>query len=168
MSRVIELLRLFKTCSSIIGRKKLQKMVFILKELGNPLSYRYSYHLHGVFSAELKAEIDTLVAQQLIEQSEDDAMYGEFHQYKYASTGRLSKLLKIGGYHDQPNWSGVAKQLNLKSPQELEAISTIMFLERQGCSEVDLKSRFEQLKPQLALKYDAAKRFIAGVHTHCS
>lgn len=159
MNRTVELLRLIDYCNSIVGRKKLQKIVHILKESGHPFPYRYGFHFHGAFSAELKAEIDALLSEELIEEKEDGSLYGGFHQYQYHSTDRAKEFL-LGLDTGAPKWAPLAARLNAKPAQELEAISTVLYLRQHGCPEFDLKTRFEQLKPHLADKFESSMRFI--------
>lgn len=165
MSRTIELLRLIKTCGKIEGRKKIQKIVHILKEYGQPFSYRYGFHFHGPFSAELKAEIDLLVSEKLVVEEESSTGSASYRQYIYSSTPFLEDILKDLNKLEEPIWSGLARTLNDKSPQELEAISTLIYLARNGVSHNEIQARFEQLKPHLAGYYSSSDRFISDLAT---
>lgn len=156
MSRMFELLRLVDTCREIQGRKKLQKMVHLLREAGHPFGYRFEFHFHGPFSAELKGAIDSFVAQKLIAERVAEPP-GEYRQYSYASTPELKRLLEDFGGTGDPEWAELAKRLNGKPAQDLEAISTVAFLMRCGHGGDELKERFMALKPQLANLFDSAQ-----------
>jgi uncharacterized protein YwgA len=42
---------------SVLGKKKLQKLVYLAQEKGLHLGYDYDYHFHGVFCSELEADL---------------------------------------------------------------------------------------------------------------
>lgn len=163
MNRTIELLRLVQSCARIDGRKKLQKMVHILKEAGYPFDYRYRFHFHGPFSAELKGEIDILSKEELISEEESATGFGDFRQYTFKASPAMNNLLNEMGLVGSPAWEPLAKSLNAKSAQELEAISTIIFLVRNGAKTTDLRGQFKRLKPQLESVYDSAASFANGI-----
>ncbi|HVZ94482.1 MAG TPA: hypothetical protein VG797_08225 [Phycisphaerales bacterium] len=152
MNRTIELLRLLLACNTIEGRKKLQKIVHILREMGYPFPFRYGYHLHGPFSSELKSEIEVLVAERLVEEVQGDTLY-DSRMYTYKASREVCDLV---GPQVTADWVPVARDLNNKSAQELEAISTLIYLARSGHGEDDIQSRFEKLKPHLSQYFASA------------
>lgn len=155
MNRTFELLRLFAECEKIEGRKKLQKLVHLLKEAGYPFEYRYGYHFHGPFSVELKAEIDSLVSQELVIESKTGDPVGDFIQYDYsASRTLLDWLSKRSPKAAAPPWKDLALLLNQRSAQALEATSTIVYLARAGYETDKLASQFGKLKPHLRADFD--------------
>lgn len=164
MNRTIELLRLVEVCGAIEGRKKLQKIVHLLNECGFAFPYRFSFHFHGPFSAELKGEIDTLTGQQLLKETESYVGISGFQQYKYSTTDEAKQLLSrvVDGDQD-PAWSEVARVLNAKPAQELEAMSTIAFLRRHGYNGSALRERFTQLKPQLADQFESCADAVSAL-----
>lgn len=157
MNRTIELLRVIECCGRIEGRKKLQKIVHILKEAGAPLGYRYGYHFHGPFSAELKGEIDTLVAEELLREEEGATPVADYKQYSYALGEAGAQVLRRYAPKERPEWQGLAAELNRKSAQELEAVSTLLYLRRHGYEGERLRAQFAQLKPQLTGGFGAAE-----------
>ncbi len=159
MSRTVELLRLLCVCERVEGRKKLQKLVHILREAGHPFAYRYGYHFHGPFSTELKGEIDALVEEKLIIEHPGESDFGDFIQYTYRPGEGASALLDSLGHRSPVAWASLAKDLNAKSAQELEAISTIIYLIRNGCTTESLLDRFGQLKPYLAGQFEGASKY---------
>ena len=156
MSRAQSLLSLLAVCGEVVGRKKLQKIVHILKESSHPFEYRYGFHFHGPFSAELKGEIDLLVAEDMVRENEGVAGSGLYLQYSYCVSARGKEFLNQHPAAEVSRWSDLATHLNKKSAQELEAISTIIFLLGHGTSEADVKERFISLKPQLLSLFDSA------------
>jgi len=157
MNRTIALLHLVQMCGTIDGRKKLQKIVHILKEAGYPFGYRYGFHLHGPFSAELKGDIDLLQADDLI--AEHESPIGGYTQYSYAATPSGNQLLQETEPPGEPEWLPLARELNGKSPQQLEAISTVIYLRRHPLGPKSIEERFRALKPQLVNLFGEATAF---------
>lgn len=81
------LLRFIDSVRAVSGRKKLQKIVFIMKYIGFPIDFRYSWHYYGPYSSDLALKIDSLVNQNLLEETISIG-YG----YKISSTGAGSLL----------------------------------------------------------------------------
>jgi uncharacterized protein YwgA len=157
MNRTIELLRVVQSWGRIDGRKKLQKIVHILKEAGAPLEFRYGFHFHGPFSAELKGDIDALVAEAILKEEEGATRVADYKQYSYSLGEAGAELLRQYAPGETPEWSGLAAELNGKSAQELEAVSTLLYLQRHGYEGEKLRQRFGELKPQLAAGYGVAE-----------
>lgn len=155
MNRTFELVKLLTVCESIDGRKKLQKIVHVLRSLGFSFTYQYSFHHHGAFSAELKNEIDLLVAGGLVEESEQFA--GEYRKYVYKATSEAHAVLKTSGIGQiSPPWINLAKELSRMSAQDLEAISTVFYLDDLGYSDSALREQFTRLKPHLVANLDSS------------
>lgn len=153
MSREFEVLKLLAVCDRIEGRKKLQKLVHILKEAGFPFKFRYGYHFHGPFSSELKAGIDALVADGMVQEEEGETFSGDHRQFTYRLDDSARAFLPSA---IAPDWAALARSLNEKSPKELEAISTVIFLMREGCDDARLRERFLLLKPHLSHQMPSA------------
>jgi uncharacterized protein len=156
VSRAIELLRLIAVCEQVEGRKKLQKIVHILREAGYPFPFRYGYHFHGPFSAELKGEIDSLVTDGLIDEIPGETLYDN-RMYSYRLSKEAEEFCLGDDRHPEPQWASLARILNEKPAQELEAISTLIYLVRSGFREEALADRFAQLKPHLRDYYSTAQ-----------
>jgi len=161
MNRTLELLRLVQTCGQIDGRKKLQKIVHVLKEVGYPFDFRYGFHFHGPFSAELKAEIDGLKCEDLVEEQDSSDPSSEFRHYSYSVSDAGAALLKNVYENQSPDWATLAQKLNSFAAKELEAISTIVFLMQMGKTNGDIDEQFKTLKPQLVREFEVAKNVAA-------
>ncbi|MCS7365125.1 MAG: hypothetical protein NDF54_06805 [archaeon GB-1867-035] len=83
------LLKILKEHSGVIeGRKRFQKIVFLLKEkYGIPLKYSFLSYYYGPYSKELQRDLNILVRLGLIEEDFDGVMY----TYKLTELGE--KLL---------------------------------------------------------------------------
>ncbi|MGD9790032.1 MAG: hypothetical protein AB7Q00_02790 [Phycisphaerales bacterium] len=154
-TRALDLLQLINYCGQIDGRKKLQKIVHILKESGAQFDYSYSFHFHGPFSTDLRNDVQSLVHDGLLEETSGPSFSGDFVQYTYKVATSGKTWLKNRGSSSQ-DWVNSAQSLCSMTANELEAISTLIYLIRAGIAQEDLQQKFETLKPHLKSKYDFA------------
>jgi uncharacterized protein len=152
--RIAQLLALLKR---VDGRKKLQKLVHILKEIGYPFSERFEYSYYGMYSKELRAELDSLTAEDLVREHQAATPFGN-PQFSFESTDQLEALLEQLGVEREPEWAALAKRLNGFPPHVLEGVSTILFLSQRGLAGEALKLKLLALKPHLADAYDQCER----------
>lgn len=148
MHPIIPLLQLVHFLGRIEGRKKLQKMVHILKELGAPFPETFEYSYYGMYSRQLKDEVATLQCENLLSEEEHLGMLGPV--YAVSATSTLGDLLAEFHLETPPKWVERAQQLNKISPQKLEGISTVLFLRRTEGNHGAIRSRLLSLKPHLA------------------
>jgi uncharacterized protein YwgA len=146
MHPVIPVLQLLNAVSPVEGRKKMQKTVHILQELGAPFQERFEYSFYGMYSAQLKAELDALEREGLVKES--DPPEGS-KPYIIEIQPKATVLLTTIGFTENPPWIDLAKTLNEQSAQVLEGMSTILFLRRAEKDEAAVRSRLLSLKPHL-------------------
>ncbi len=157
MQGMLQLLRLIDSLGKVEGRKKLQKIVHILQARGYDFPQHYGYLHYGPFSSDVAAETDALVSGQLITQKGEGQ---PMEAYVYSATNAARKLLTDLKQLTEPKWKALATDLNKKAANELEAISTILFLQRNGFEGDRLKTRFKELKPALVTLYGVALKSI--------
>ena len=126
----------------------MQKTVHILKELGAPFQERFEYSSYGMYSAQLKGELDALEKEGLVKETES------FKTFIIESEPKAGELLAEVGLADPPNWIAVAKQLNALPAQVLEGISTILFLRHTESDPAAIRQRLLTLKPHLVSLVD--------------
>lgn len=149
MNTLIQLGRLLLAVSEIEGRKKLQKMVHILQEFGVPFDVRYGYHHYGPFSEQLQESVQSFMQDGLIAETK---VGGSYPTFRFKAEARLHGLLDVLGF-SVPSWAGLASELNQKTPRQLEAVSTLIYLEKQTGKAVDSEevgNTFATLKPELS------------------
>ncbi|MBI2925547.1 MAG: hypothetical protein HYY24_07575 [Verrucomicrobia bacterium] len=144
----LQVAQLLRVLRQVEGRKKLHKVVHILQELGWPFPERFDYSYYGMYSRELRAEVDSLVQDKLIKEKANPNMAGE-RTYTFESTPELEEFLDSLRVEKQPPWVALARQLNGLHTQVLEGISTVLFLRSRGLHGEDLQRRFGALKPHL-------------------
>ena len=127
----------------IKGRKKLQKIVYLLEHKGMDAPYRYSYHRYGPYSAQLQEEIEFLVQHDFIEEVTKNGTY----EYKITDEGERFRK-QIGQKNVSINNELLAK-LNEESSQFLEMLSTYIFLLDSGYEQNAARIKAAELKPHL-------------------
>lgn len=162
MNILIQLGSLLQAVKEIEGRKKLQKMVHILQEFGVPFDVRYGYHHYGPFSEQLQDSLQSFQHDGLIHETQ---VSGQYPTSRFAADEKLLDLLKLLNVSLPLACSSFALELNAKSPRELEAISTLLYLEKQtgqpvGSEIVD--ETFGKLKPTLKDSLPKAKDSLAS------
>lgn len=148
--RIAQLLHVLRRVS---GRKKFQKLVHTMQELGYPFSEQFEYSYYGMYSRQLRGELDSLIADNLLREDEGVNPRGGA-SFSFQALSQLDSVLAELGVEKEPEWTPVAKKLNCYSSQVLEGISTILYLKRCGFEGAQLKQRLLSLKPHLADQYD--------------
>lgn len=158
MNGAMNVARLVHVCGSIEGRKKLQKMVHLLGELGFQKDFPYEFgYLHfGPYSIGLKGDLEALERSNLIDETRKNS--GPFPLYCYKAKPELSEVLKRFKLDSPPEWSEAATKLNTCAAQTLEAASTLQYLRRLGCT--DESTRFRDLKPGLVDEFESATNLL--------
>jgi uncharacterized protein len=147
--------QLLKTAGNIRGRKKLQKIVHLLQSLrGVRFGYSFQFSFFGPYSADLKADMDQLTREGLINETPSSTSTG-LTTFDFSLSGAMEKLLEDVHAASPSGWDDLAVKLNAKSAQDLEGISTIVFLERMGWAGEALEDQFRTLKPRLAENFHA-------------
>ena len=124
----------------------MQKTVHILKELGAPFQERFEYSYYGMYSAQLKGELDALEKEGLVKESES---FGINKTFIIEAQPKAAELLAEVGLVEPPDWISVAKHLNNLPSSVLEGISTILFLRHSEDDELVIRQRLLSLKPHL-------------------
>ena len=148
MSPALRIAQLLRSLGCVDGRKKFQKLVHILQELGYPFDERFEYSYYGMYSSQLRSEIDSLVADKLISERETRDHFGN-PSFTFEKSAQLDALLDEVGVGLESEWSVAAKKLNALSAQTLEGVSTILYLRRCGLDGEPLRQRLLSLKPHL-------------------
>ena len=133
------LLELVAVNGKIEGRKKFQKLVYILKQKGFEFKEAYTYYYYGPYSSTLQMEIDFLVESGLLREEQ----VGE--TYEYTLSNEFGELEGKYDAHKQ-----FIHYLNDKPARILELISVFFYLEDKGYQDEDvIKKSTAILKPEL-------------------
>jgi uncharacterized protein YwgA len=152
--RIAQLLRVLRRVS---GRKKFQKLVHTMQELGYPFPEQFEYSYYGMYSRQLRGELDSLLGDKLLTEDEVQNQYGK-PSFTFEVLPQLDSFLDELGVEKEPTWVPAAKKLNNYNALALEGISTILYLKRCGYQGEQLKQRLLSLKPHLADTYAYCER----------
>lgn len=136
----------------IKGRKKMQKIVYIVQDLVNPFNppFEFKWNFYGVYSDELAGELNVGEFFNIFKET----LVIEYNYRSYAievlddtepvSTDENEQLRKLMQF------------LNAQEPRLLEVLSSIIYFKNKGCSETEIKSQLLEFKGHLAEFYDDA------------
>ncbi|MEW4220840.1 YwgA family protein [Rossellomorea marisflavi] len=128
-----KLMSAFMASGEVIGRKKLQKMIFIAKKLAFPFQERFEFHFYGPYSEELTLRVEELCNMGFI--SEVKEKKGGYYQYRYSVTEEGEDFLKI--YEkDMPFLEDCLTDMNGQSARFLELVSTVLYFDTLPKEEV--------------------------------
>lgn len=150
------------------GRKRLQKVVYLLQEAGCPLGCRFILHHFGPYSRDVADTCDEIVAAGLVVESGGPAN-GEM-TYTYSLTPATRKLLEQAPPPKLKLFEELAKYLLNADVWPLELGSTILFFHGQTGDwnkALDDACKFKKVPPDVEPSRSAlalAKR----VHDACS
>lgn len=138
-----KLMQFFSVANEVTGRKKLQKMIYILQKCQMPFEERYAFHFYGPYSEELTLRVEELCNLSFIDEEKEDK--GNYYQYKYHITGQGEDFLKQ--FHlDMPDMSVHVEALKSKSSRFLELVSTMLYFDDLPKHQVEAK--IGQVKPK--------------------
>lgn len=131
-----KLMAVFRHTGEITGRKKLQKIVFIVKKLDFPFHEKYHYHFYGPYSEELTLRVEELCNLAFLEEvKETKSGYG---QYRYALTAEGEKFLCHYDV-DMPGLKESVVSLNSQSARFLELVATVLHFSHLKKDEIEEK-----------------------------
>lgn len=122
----VKVMKVFAEAGEIIGRKKLQKMVYIGKKLQLPFYERYDFHFYGPYSEELTLRIEELCNLGFLQEVKENK--GGYSQYRYSLTEVGENFLNQNE-QDSPKLNGCMKHMNEQNARFLELVSTVMYFE---------------------------------------
>jgi uncharacterized protein YwgA len=155
-----------QSAGPILGRTKLQKILYLANSVGWK-ALDFKYHNYGPYSESLASELDNMRNYGWIEEHEiSTSQERVLYEYHFSSRYRQTALSLQGKIEDTvPNGKqlisrtkGLVKQLNEFSSDELQIMSTLVFLRAQdpSMSEEQVVDMARKLKPQFA-KEDISK-----------
>src|SRR5690625_3790979 len=116
-----KLMALFEQAGEVVGRKRLQKMVYILKKNGVDFSERFSFHFYGPFSEELSTRIEELSDLGFLKEHKEQEK--GYYQYRYRLTDEGASFLKQTET-ELPDVTRLIEEMNGESSRFLELVST--------------------------------------------
>jgi len=131
-----KLMKVFAVSKEIIGRKKLQKIIYIAKKLNFPFFEKYNFHFYGPYSEELTLRIEELCNLGFLDEIKEKK--GGYFQYKYSLTEAGEEFLSHYDM-DIPHLHECMTDLNKQPARFLELVSTILYFEELSKEEIKEK-----------------------------
>ncbi len=150
----------------IIGRKKLQKMVYIAKKLAFPFQERFQFHFYGPYSEELTLRVEELCNMGFLDEVKEKK--GGYYQYRYTLTENGKEFLSLSDV-SMPNLQECLTDMNNQNARFLELVSTVLYFDTLPEEEVKekiftlkSKQRYTDEEVEAAYQYIANLREKAG------
>ena len=122
----VKIMALIRDAGEVIGRKKLQKIIYIAKKINFPFQERYNFHFYGPYSEELTLRIEEMCNLGFVYETKEKK--GGYYQYRYTLSEEGTKFLSISSL-DIPKLKEFTLNINEKSSRFLELVSTLLFFE---------------------------------------
>ena len=164
LSNHAKLIHFFQIAREITGRKKLQKMIYILQKSNVPFEEKYEFHFYGPYSEELTLRVEELCNLGFLEETREDKAH--YFQYHYRATEAGEAFLRQIALY-MPDIRGKVELLKTKSSRFLELVSTLLYFE--NLPEEEQIKKLHQVKPKQNFTMEEiqeAYHFITQIRTH--
>jgi len=165
-----KIIKAIAASNEIIGRKKLQKMVFIAKKMAFPFQEKFQFHFYGPYSEELTLRVEELCNMGFLNEMKEKK--GGYYQYRYSLTENGKEFLSLNEV-DMPNLQACLTNMNEQSSRFLELVSTVLYFDTFPKDEVKekvftLKSKQRYTDEEIdgAYEYINCLRVKAGLEEH--
>jgi len=153
----IPLLQFFVTTGEVVGRKKCQKMIHILQECGHDFGFDFKLALYGAYSSALQAQLEDFVNYEYITEQPAATEVAGYRTSTFSASDRGKTVLEKLKENREPSWKALAVFLNEQNTRDLEAASTILYLQKEDITDRELQEKFRRLKPHLVGIFDKGK-----------
>jgi uncharacterized protein len=117
----------------IIGRKKLQKMIYIAKKVSFPFHERFQFHFYGPYSEELTLRVEELCNMGFLNEIKEKK--GGYFQYRYTLTDTGKEFLSLNEV-EMPFLQDCLGDMNEQNARFLELVSTVLYFDNLSKEEV--------------------------------
>lgn len=135
--------RIVSLAGEVVGRKKLQKMVYIAKKLDYPFNEKYNFHMYGPYSEELTLRVEELCTMGFLSERKEDK--GAYQQYRYTVTEEGTSFTDCFA-RETLDLTKVVDALNTQSSRFLELVSTLLYFDALSREEQVAKLRVVKAK----------------------
>jgi len=150
-----KVLHLLEQAGEVVGRKKLQKIVYITQKLKFEFNQRFQFHFYGPYSETLSLEIEELCQLGFLEEMLEDK--GNYNVYRYQITDKGKDFLAHIPV-EMGNMLPLLDKLNQSTARFLELVSTVFYFENLSRAEVEekvftLKAKSNYTKEEITEAY---------------
>jgi uncharacterized protein YwgA len=131
-----KIMKAFAAAGEIVGRKKLQKMIYIAKKLKFPFYEKFDFHFYGPYSEELTWRVEELCNLGFLNETKEKK--GGYFQYRYTLTEAGEQFLT---HYDlqMPRLQECLQDMNGQNSRFLELVSTVLYFDNLSKDEVKEK-----------------------------
>ncbi|MDX8045045.1 YwgA family protein [Gracilibacillus sp. S3-1-1] len=144
-----KLVKVIAASEGIVGRKKLQKIIYIMKKLGLPFEEKYTFYFYGPYSEELSLRIEELTNLGFV--SEVKEKKSNYYQYRYEVTDEGTEFLKHSDT-ELPLEQSLLKEMKSQSSRFLELVATMLYFDHLPKVEVEQKVQEVKKKSNYTLE----------------
>jgi uncharacterized protein len=163
-----KLMQAISVSGEIIGRKKLQKMIYIAKKVEFPFQEKFQFHFYGPYSEELTLRVEELCNMGFLNEIKEKK--GGYFQYRYTLTDSGKEFLSLNET-EMPFLQDCLCDMNDQNARFLELVSTVLYFDNLAKEEVadkvfTLKSsqRYTEEEIDEAYQYIEALKGKAKLH----
>jgi uncharacterized protein len=131
-----KLMQAVMVSGEIIGRKKLQKMIYIAKKVAFPFHERFQFHFYGPYSEELTLRVEELCNMGFLNEMKEKK--GGYFQYRYTLTEPGKEFLSLNEV-EMPFLQDCLVDMNDQNARFLELVSTVLYFDNLSKEEVTNK-----------------------------
>lgn len=117
----------------IVGRKRLQKMIYIAKKVSFPFQERFQFHFYGPYSEELTLRVEELCNMGFLNEVKEKK--DGYFQYRYTLTDSGKEFLSLNQI-DMPHLQDCLLDMNGRNARFLELVSTVLYFDNLPKQEV--------------------------------
>jgi uncharacterized protein len=128
-----KLMQAVMVSGEIIGRKKLQKMIYIAKKVAFPFHERFQFHFYGPYSEELTLRVEELCNMGFLNEVKEKK--GGYFQYRYSLTEPGKEFLSLNEV-EMPFLQDCLMDMNDQNARFLELVSTVLYFDNLPKEEV--------------------------------
>ncbi|KAB8127152.1 YwgA family protein [Gracilibacillus oryzae] len=153
-----KLVKVIASSAGIVGRKKLQKIIYIMKKLGYPFEEKYTFHFYGPYSEELSLRMEELTNLGFV--SEVKEKKSNYYQYRYQVTEQGEDFLTHSPVKI-PEVDEIVSNMKERSSRFLELVATMLYFDDLSKEEVEAKVQEVKKKSNYTIEdMQEAWRFI--------
>lgn len=162
----VKLMAVLQEAGEVVGRKKLQKMIFIAKKLNFPFYEKYDFHFYGPYSEEVTLKIEELTNLGLVLEVQEKT--NGCVQYRYSLSEAGERFLENFDV-DFPALKDCVQLMNKENARFLELVSTILYFDTFARDEIIRKVEAVKAKQQYTEReFQHAFEFIEQLKALCT
>ena len=161
-------MRAIAESGEVIGRKKLQKMIYIAKKLSFPFGEKFQFHFYGPYSEELTLRVEELCNMGFLHEVKEKK--GGYYQYRYKLTEEGQEFL-VENQMEMPYLKETMANMNDQNARFLELVSTVLYFDNLPKEEViekvfTLKSKQRYTHEEIDNAYQYIELLKEGARLH--